>query len=368
MKNTSFHAGAFFEAIGEDFATLERADSIINADVLDAWFDPSPRVLQKLAEHLPFIVRTSPPNYSAGLIRTIAEVRGIPEANILPGGGSSDLIFLLLQAMVRHGDRAVLLDPMYGEYSHVLQTVIGATIIRHMLNKVTSFRLDVDAFLQDIVAADPSIVIIVNPNSPTGQYSPRAEIIRLLRSIDPEILVVIDETYIEYVGASESLEPLVAEFKNLIVVKSMSKVYALSGLRIGYLVASEPLIERLACFLPPWAVNLAGQIAAVEALGDKHYYAQQYELTHLYRCEMQEMCESIEGLRVYDSVSNFFLVELTRSRITASEIDERLRMDGIYVRNPDSMSTQFKDSFLRLAVKRPEHNQRIVSALAALLN
>src|SRR5439155_7199861 len=92
-----FHGGAFFASIGERFETLDRSREIINADVLDAWFPPAPSVLTALEEHLPWLLRTSPPTSCKGLIETIAEVRGVAPHTILPGAGSSDLIFRALR-------------------------------------------------------------------------------------------------------------------------------------------------------------------------------------------------------------------------------------------------------------------------------
>ena len=97
MSSThAFHGGKSFEAIGENFQDLDRAEFVINADVLDAWFDPSPCVLSKIQQYLPFLVRTSPPVYSSGFVAAIARARGIPVDCILTGGGSSDLIFTCL--------------------------------------------------------------------------------------------------------------------------------------------------------------------------------------------------------------------------------------------------------------------------------
>jgi len=92
-----FHGGTFFKAVGEKFEALERSQTIINADVLDAWFPPSPCVLAALQEHLPWLLRTSPPTSCQGLIETVADVRGVAPENILPGSGSSDLIFRALR-------------------------------------------------------------------------------------------------------------------------------------------------------------------------------------------------------------------------------------------------------------------------------
>src|SRR5437870_4665230 len=91
-----YHGGAFFGAIGDEFDTLSRSADVISADVLDAWFPPSLMVTAALSEHLPWLVRTSPPTGCEGLVRTIARARNIPESCVLAGGGSSDLIFLSL--------------------------------------------------------------------------------------------------------------------------------------------------------------------------------------------------------------------------------------------------------------------------------
>src|SRR5262247_2911816 len=91
-----YHGGAFFEAVGEEFDALERLSTVISADVLDAWFPPAPAVTDAIQKHLPLLLRTSPPTSCAGLVCAIARARGVEPANILAGGGSSDLIFLAL--------------------------------------------------------------------------------------------------------------------------------------------------------------------------------------------------------------------------------------------------------------------------------
>src|SRR5689334_22331396 len=97
LFDNCFHGGAFFSAIGENFENLDRSRSVIAADVLDAWFPPAPAVTEALKEHLPWLLLTSPPTHCAGLVETIAEVRGVEPASVLPGAGSSDLIFRALR-------------------------------------------------------------------------------------------------------------------------------------------------------------------------------------------------------------------------------------------------------------------------------
>ncbi len=363
----AYHGGKFFEAIGEDFSTLEKWEHVINADVLDAWFDPSPKVLEKIKSHLSFLVRTSPPNYSEGLIETISKFRGIPKVNILAGGGSSDLIFTFFPKTVGKDDKVLILDPMYGEYQHILENVIGANVIRFTLKKENDFKINPDLLIEAINNSMPKMVVLVNPNSPTGQYLPKKEILRILKSIPQNILFVIDETYMEYIGRNYSLEKDVLNFENLIIIKSMSKVYALSGARVAYLVASSKVIDEISSFIPPWAVSLVGQVAGVEALKDKKYYEEKYQETHKLRQEMIDELSKIRSIKVYPSVANFFLIELLDEKTKSEEIVELLRKQNIYIRNTDSMSSQFGNRFLRIAVKNKKSNKKNVEALKKIL-
>lgn len=363
----AYHGGKFFEAIGEDFSTLEKWENVINADVLDAWFDPSPKILEKIKIHLPFLIRTSPPNYSQGLVKTISEVRGVPEENILTGGGSSDLIFTFFPRTVKKDDKVIILDPMYGEYQHILENVLEANVVRFTLNKEDNFVVNADLFIEKINQEIPKMVVIVNPNSPTGQYLSRDEILKIINSIPKNIAFVIDETYMEYVNKEYSMEKDVLEFENLVIIKSMSKVYALSGARAAYMVASKKIIEDISNFVPPWSVSLIAQVAAVEALKDEEYYRGKYQETHQLREEMMNELSKIKSIKMYPSVASFFLFELLAEK-TSEEVVRALHEKNIYIRNTDSMSSQFGNKFLRIAIKNKELNQRVVSELTKILS
>jgi histidinol-phosphate aminotransferase len=364
----SYHAGEFFRAIGDDFSTLEKSVDIINADVLDAWFDPSPKIIEKIQRYLPFLLRTSPPNYSEGLIRTISALRGIPEENIITAEGSSELIFTFFQHMVKEKERVLILDPMYGEYAHVLSRLCHAEVFRHKLSRKNEFVIQPDILVSDIRKFSPKVVVIVNPNSPTGKYLPRETIEYVIRSISQEILIVVDETYIEYAGKENSLEKNIVHQRNLVIIKSMSKVYSLSGARIGYLAAHKEIIDCLSVFIPPWAVSLFGQVAAIEALNDVKYYNEKHEFTHILRREVCAELSKISSIKIYDSIANFYLLELLNPKVTAQSVYEVLAKENIFVRNPDSMSTQFKGRFLRIAVKNQEMNKKITSAFKRILH
>lgn len=356
----AFHGGRSFEAIGEDFRTLDRAAHIVRADVLDAWFDPAPNVLEKLRDFLPFLARSSPPVHGRGLINAIAAARGILPECVLSGAGSSDLIFTCLPRLVRPGQRVLILDPMYGEYRHVFEQVIGAELLRFRLRETDAFRVDVDELIEEVRRTSPDLVTLVNPNSPTGQFIPRDQLLRFVDSLPGQTKLLIDETYIEYVGSHESVEQQACARPNLLLLKSMSKVYALSGLRAGYLVAHHQTIRELARTMPPWAVSLPAQVAAVEALANPGYYQDRYAETHRLR---RHLAQALTNLEVQQGCANFLLVKVPGS---AEAILRHMAANhDVHVRNCNSMGSCFDDNFLRITVLTPDQNNRIASAFAA---
>ncbi len=357
-----YHGGAFFEAVGEEFETLDRLRTIVSADVLDAWFPPSPRVLRALVEHLPCLVRTSPPTSCAGLVRTIARVQGVDPACILPGGGSSDLIFLALTRWLTRDSRVLILDPMYGEYSHVLEQVIGCRVDRLLLGREGGYRLDPDRLVERVRALRYDLVILVNPNSPTGRHVRRADLEPAIAEVARRTRVWIDETYVEYAGDGESLESFAATHDNVVVCKSMSKVYGLSGVRVGYLCAAPSAINALKPFSPPWAVGLMGQVAAVNALEDRAYYREQWAVTRGLREALGGGLARL-GWDVVPGVANFLLCHLPEDGPSAATVVARAREHGVFVRDVGSMGRSLGSHAIRIAVKDGPSNARVIRAI-----
>jgi len=356
------HGGAFFDAIGVDFSTLDRKSEVINADVLDAWYDPSPRVIAAIQEHLPWLIKTSPPTHGEGLRSVIAEVRHIPEQQVLLGGGSSQLMYLAFPHLVKPGSRVTLLDPMYGEYEHIFRHVLGCEISYCELLSAEDFRPDMDRLIQASQGSD--LVVLVNPNSPTGVHISKSFVQELLSKLTISTKLWIDETYIDYVPG-ESVEDLVEHDSRLIVSKSMSKIYALSGLRVGYLVADRSFVSQLAPLSPPWSVGLIAQLAGVEALRDAEYYAARIAETNGYRESLASQLSTLPDVRVIPAVANYMLVELDQP--VAEQVVQRCAANNVFLRNCDSLSPRFRGHYIRVAVKTPNENSAIVKALAAAL-
>ncbi|MBI1370153.1 MAG: aminotransferase class I/II-fold pyridoxal phosphate-dependent enzyme [Planctomycetes bacterium] len=357
-----YHGGAFFEAIGPGLDKLERRHAVINADVLDAWFDPSPRVVEAVTACLPWMMKTSPPTGCEGMVEAIARHRGVAAANVLPGAGSSDLIFLALRHWLNPSSRVLILEPMYGEYAHVLEKVIGCRVDRFALDREHGYAIDVGA-LAEQASRGYELIVLVNPNSPTGRFVERGAMRELVRHVPASTRVWIDETYIEYAGPGQSMERIAAGSENIVVCKSMSKVWALSGMRAAYLIGPAGVVRELRRITPPWAVSLPGQAAAIAALKDEAYYESRWRQTHALRDELAAALRERLGWDVLDGCANFLLCHLPAGGPAAKAVVARCRAEGLYLRDASNMGATLGEHAIRIAVKDEATNGRMVEIL-----
>lgn len=357
------HGGAFFDAIGVRFDHLDRAEGIVNADVLDAWYDPAPSVVRAVRDYLPWLMKTSPPTHSEGLRDVIAEVRCVPQDSVLTGNGSSSLMYAALPKLVGPGSRVLVFDPMYGEYSHLFRHVVPCDLQVHDLG-LSDFQPDFAVLRSQVSEAD--LVVVVHPNSPTGSDQ-TATVETVLDSLRPESKVWIDETYVDFDPAVQSFEGVAAKDPRVTVCKSMSKFYALSGLRVGYLVADPGLVASLEPSNPPWSVGLIAQVAAVAALHEHSgYYADRAKETRVLRTDFARSLSGVPGVdTVHGSVAGFLLIRFHEP--VAAQVVARCADQGVFLRNCDSLSPRFQGRYVRIAVKDGGTNEKIVSAFGAAL-
>jgi histidinol-phosphate/aromatic aminotransferase/cobyric acid decarboxylase-like protein len=361
-----YHGGAFFEAIGEEFDDLSRRHRVINADVLDAWFPPAPGVLDALREHLPWLVRTSPPTQCAGMLHAISAARGLDVDGLVPGAGSSALIFLALPRWLSPSMRALVLDPSYGEYAHVLERVVGCRVTRFPLARQDGYRVDLDRLAAGLRESF-DLVVLVNPNNPTGQHIGADALRQVLTEAPRKTVVWIDEAYVDYVDSSVSLERWAQGTSNVVVCKSLSKGLALSGVRAAYLCGARRLVDPLRRFIPPWAVSLPAQLAVVSALGDRAYYLRRYEETHALREELAVGLRTRCGLDILAGSTNSVLCHLPDGGPTAAEVAALCRERGLFIRDAGATSQTLGDRVLRVAVKDGDTNRRIAQLMEASL-
>jgi histidinol-phosphate/aromatic aminotransferase/cobyric acid decarboxylase-like protein len=276
------------------------------------------------------------------------------------------LIYRALRHWLTRRSHALILDPTYGEYAHVLEQVIGCTVDRLTLRADEGFRVDLSR-LEAALADAYDLVVLVNPNSPTGCHIPRQELENVLRQAPKRTRIWVDETYVDYAGAGQSLERFAADSENVIICKSMSKVYALSGARVAYLCAGPAQLEELRAITPPWVVSLPAQVAAVHALAAPTYFAERYAETADLR---QTLATDLEhfGWKVLPGIANFLLCLLPENGPSAAEVVRLCRARNLYLRDAAVMGSQLGTHTIRIAVKDGPTNQRMVEVLHEVLS
>ena len=365
--DSCFHGGAFFEGIGVEFNNLDEKDNIISADVLDAWFPPAPKIQEVIQSYLPWIIKTSPPTNSEGYIKTISEHRTLNRESILPGAGSSDLIFRIFNQWLRPSSKVLILDPTYGEYSHILNKIIKCKVERLELKREEGYNINIDK-LREKLNQKFDLFVWVNPNSPTGLHINKNEVERLLLNNKGCERIWIDETYVEYAGREQTLERFAEKSNNVFVCKSMSKVYALSGLRAAYLCANPNNIMPLKRITPPWVISLPAQIAATYALKQEDYYIKKYQETHELRDKLELQLKQIGIDEIIPGIANFIMFHVSNDKLSAARIVNECKLKKLYLRDLSGMGTSFEDDAIRMAVKDLNTNNKMIAILRECLN
>jgi histidinol-phosphate/aromatic aminotransferase/cobyric acid decarboxylase-like protein len=211
------------------------------------------------------------------------------------------------------------------------------------------------------------MVILVNPNSPTGVHILKQEMEEMLLQVPLSTKVWVDETYVEYVGTHESIEQFAVKTENVIVCKSMSKVYALSGVRAAYLCCSPHLIEILKQFSPPWSISLPAQAAAIAAFGDGEYYGQQYAMTKNLRAKLKQDLQELGVTEIIDGVANFLLFYLPEHFPSNQDFIEGCKQKNLYLRDVSNMGKNIGKDAVRIAVKDSCTNDKMIALIKETL-
>ena len=328
---------------GIDYAELEAvgvsSDGVIDFSANLNPFGPPPEVVQTLcdASHRSVeAVGRYPDSEAIHLRRSLAKALGVGPENIVAGNGSTELIRLTALAYFGKGDRVLIVEPTFGEYQ-VACRITGATVIEQRLSRGNDFQPDVDEMVDLIRRHRPKGIFVCNPNNPTGRYLSREGLERILDAAS-DCLVVLDEAYVGFVdNAWSSLSlalrslPAGEEGGSLLILRSMTKDYAMAGLRLGYAVATEEIITTLRRVCPPWNVNVLAQKTGVTAVASDRYLRRcKRELRKARSYLVAEL--SRLGLPPLRSEANFFLVEVGDARKFRRELLER----GVLVRDCSS--------------------------------
>jgi histidinol-phosphate aminotransferase len=241
------------------------------------------------------------------LIETLAKKNGVSADNILLGAGSTEILDLVARFSALKKGSLIIADPTYAYWTDTAQK-LGLTKITVPLT--ADKKLDLDAMLKDI-KPDTKLIYVCNPNNPTGTICDRNKLINFINEATKKAIVLVDEAYIDFTD-QKSLSTLTIENKNLIVVKTFSKIYGLAGARIGYAIAHTKTLEQLSD-LQSWvngSVSVASTAAALASLKDEKFVSDTYSLNQKAKQFTTEQLEKL-NLVCIPSYSNFIYFSLT---------------------------------------------------------
>lgn len=338
-----------------------RAEALIDFSSNINPLGPSPRVLRALRSHLRWIGRY-PELHAAGLIRDLARAHALPEETIVVGNGSTALIYHL--PTVLSAKTALILHPTFSEYERAFGQR-GCRVDVVLREEAHDFAPPWPRLFEGLRRGYDAI-ILCNPNNPTGDVIPPAELAEFVEEAAQRgTTVIIDEAFMDF-QEDASLKQETLRRGNLIVLRSMTKCFALAGLRLGFLVAPPPLVKRLQEAEEPWAVSALAQIAGRESLKDRNYLRRTLALIATERQYLQEHLRQIPGLRVFPSAANFLLMKLTQPGWDAPRLQRSLIRHAILIRDCTSFPG-LGGAYVRLAVRGRNENSRLIRALEEAL-
>ncbi len=302
-------------------------------------------------------VRAYPDPDSRHLRQVLAEVCGVPAEWILPGNGAAELLTWAGRDLSRW-DAVGLAVPAFADYDRALKS-FGAKTVRCRLS-LEGDRVLLPDFETQL--GDPSrcALLLNNPHNPTGAGWTIAELLPLVERF---ALVVVDEAFMDFLPdtAPYSLVPFVAQFDNLVVVRSLTKFYSVPGLRLGYAIGHPHRLQRWQQWRDPWPVNALAAAIVPALLGDTEFHQKTLAWLEPARAQLYRELTDLSFLRPLPGAANFLLVETHRS---APQLQENLlKQHRILIRDCLSFP-ELGDRYFRVAVKSPADNHRLATALA----
>jgi len=320
---------------------------------------PLPAVMTAINKAMPQINRY-PDAACFELTQRLAAHLDVTPASLIFGNGSNEVIDLLIRALISPGENVVFSEHSFIVYALATQVHFESGVAVPLTD---GDRHDLPA-MAAAVNDKTKLVIICNPNNPTGTYNTAAELEAFLAAIPDHVIVAMDEAYYEYVTATDYPQTLamLAAHPNLVILRTFSKIHSLAGLRVGYAVGHPGLIGELHKTREPFNVNMLSQAAAIACLDNWHEVAGRRDRN---RSQLDWVIDQLQslGLETVPSQTNFVLV---RGAVNAGELADKLLHLGVIVRPMHAFG--LGDGAMRISIGLPAENQSCIDALKEILN
>ncbi|HIJ59677.1 MAG TPA: threonine-phosphate decarboxylase [Nitrospirae bacterium] len=331
--------------------------------------------LSAIKETLPYL-NYYPDSKATKLCETISDTYGIDSETIICGNGSTELIYLIMRVL--RPEKMLIPVPTFSEYERAFRTIIqdnnpSATIENFVLWEKDNFILNIDEFIRSmtggvdienarksLMLVTPDLVFLCNPNNPTGAVLSRSQVLKIAEvSKMMKCYLVVDEAFIDYCPEHSVIKEA-SKNPYLIVLRSMTKFYALSGLRIGFGVFPIDLINRIKSLKEPWTVNTLAQVSAMSALKDNAFISKTFKVLQEGKTTLEDGFKLLK-IKYYPSSANFYLFRFDRG----IDLPRYLRTKGILIRDCSNFIGLDK-GFIRVAVKDNKDNMRLLKEIARI--
>jgi threonine-phosphate decarboxylase len=326
---------------------------------------PSPKAVEAVRQYaklIRFYPDPNPVEFRAEIAKYVGH--GVDAANVILGNGSIELIYMITEVFPC-GFKAVIPVPSFSEYEKAALRVGGEPIFVRLPD---NFALDVES-VKKAVTKDTRIVSVCNPHSPSGTLYSRDTILDLVEFCrKKDVIISVDENYIEFAkkGQETTMAGYVKKYENLFVIRSVTKFYGMPGIRLGYGMATESLIDALQTVRQPWSINSLAGYATLAAFKDTEFIENTRRTIAKERARFAKMLSEIGDLHVFPSETNFLLVKILNPKFTSTALKEQMAEEGLLIRDCNTF-VGLDDSYFRVTVRSPEDNLRLVQALSAVL-
>ena len=355
----SYVPGKSQDEIASDFGL--KKEEIIKLGSNENPWGPSPKAMEAVSREIKSINRY-PESQLHELVSEIAKYSDVKASQVIIGGdGADEIIDVLAKTFIDEGDEFIVPLPSYMYYEYLLQQY-GAKPVYAKWN-MDENRLDVDS-INECISDKTKMIFLCTPNNPTGTLIDREVLIDIAGS-NPQILIVIDEAYFEYSEVTN--KDLINDFDNIFIIRTMSKVLGLAGMRIGYGLACEEIIEYMHRIKPVFSLTRLSFVAALNTFRDTEYIKESIKKGIESREYLYSEISKIDSLEIFPSKSNFLLIRVKDTGFAASELAVELMKKGVIVRD----CTSFKgldEYWIRISICTLEEDEKFINILKEVIS
>lgn len=355
-KNFPKHGGDLkgFAAVA-GFPLSEVVDFATNINPLG----PSERV-EVLYHRLAPEIKNYPDPYATDLVEALAKEHSLTSSQIMVGNGSLSLLDLVIRVL--KPNRATLLEPCFSEYRRFLE-LSEAKIETIYLSEIDDFTFPFETIISSLQKTD--LLLLGFPNNPTGTSLSFDQIKLLMETAEQtNTWFVVDEAFIDW-RPEKSIVSLVTQYKKTILIRSLTKFYALAGIRVGYACANEATLSQIQKYQETWSCNIIAQKLGVVALADKPFREKSLKWFFEELSFMKKALSEIKGLKVYPTQANYFLCRLLEPQ-KQNNFWSELQKAGLYIREVSELPRLDK-SYFRIALKERKENLFLLKVLRNIL-